>query len=504
MEIKNYYSELKVNKNYLIALFFFSVFFVLVYSTSTSFLYSYPETCDSFIFQVMGKFWLQGALPYRDLFENKGPFLYAMNALGYWFTDNRFGLLFVQVPFFFILSIVTFRFLQLGFPRKQSFWLSIILLLGLSFGYTGGNNGCEFGMPLLVLSPYLFYKWFQQPAETANVHPYRYSFIYGLTIGICILTRASNALIILMILAYVLIHELNKKRIKSFFLQGISAVTGCLVICLPFVLYFWVNDALDDLYHSEIVISLKYLQSTGLMTPLMHLKRAVALFCAYSNVLAFVVLGILQLCIPNQKRLHGLLWLAMSIGCILFFICTNCYPNYAHICFPFAIIALLELKQLYQETNSKKQVKAMVGSLTIFILAINLFNGVYRATQLSVHDSSPQKALYSAYDEVLSELPKERNISFIGYDILPEMYLRWNLRPHYRFFALHTFSRNYNKELYTDTQDEFMQGDVQWVLVNYKMALPRLMQKFLVKRYEIVKHVGTTEGELVLYKRVGK
>ena len=37
---KNYYSELKVNKYYLIALFFFSVFFVLVYSIYTSFLYS--------------------------------------------------------------------------------------------------------------------------------------------------------------------------------------------------------------------------------------------------------------------------------------------------------------------------------------------------------------------------------------------------------------------------------------------------------------------------------
>lgn len=84
------------------------------------------------------------------------------------------------------------------------------------------------------------------------------------------------------------------------------------------------------------------------------------------------------------------------------------------------------------------------------------------------------------------------------------MYLRWNLRPHYRFFALHTFSRNYNKELYTDTQDEFMQGDVQWVLVNYKIGLPRPLKEFFAKRYENVKQVGTTDGELVLYKRVEK
>ena len=503
MGTKNYSSQLSENKTYLLVLFLFSVLFVVVYSTSTSFLYSYPDTGDSFVFQTIGKFWVEGAVPYRDLFDNKGPFLYAMNALGYWLTDSRVGLLFIQVPIFFLLSVISFRFLQLGFPKKQSFWLSVILLLGLSFGYNGGNNACEYAMPLLVLSPYLFYQWFQQPTESVKVHPYRYSFLYGLTIGLCILTRASNALVVLMILTYVLVHELTKKRLMSFLMNLITAVTGCLVICLPFVLYFCANGALGDLYDSVILSNLAFLHSTGLLAPLMDLKRAVALFCAYVNVLAFVALGILQLGTPNPKRMHGLLWLVMGVGCILFFICTNCYPNYAHICFPFAIIALLELKQLSQESGLKKQVKALAGSLTIFILAMNLFNGVYTATKLAVHDSTPQKALYGAYDEILSELPKESNVSFIGYDILPEMYLRWNLRPHYRFFALQTYSRSYNRKLFEDTKQVFLNGDAQWILVNYKMALPTLYQVILGVRYEMVKQVSTDDGELVLYRRGG-
>ena len=84
------------------------------------------------------------------------------------------------------------------------------------------------------------------------------------------------------------------------------------------------------------------------------------------------------------------------------------------------------------------------------------------------------------------------------------MYLRWNLRPHYRFFALHTFSRNYNIELYEDTQDEFLQGDAQWILVNYKIGLPKLIRDFLAEKYERVKIVNTADGELVLYRRGGK
>lgn len=120
--------QLRENRAYLMALFLFSALFVLVYSTSTSFLYSYPDSCGSFIFQTIGKFWVQGAIPYRNLFDNKGPFLYAMNALGYWLTDSKVGLLFVQIPIFFLLSVITFRFLKLGYSRKQFFWITLILL----------------------------------------------------------------------------------------------------------------------------------------------------------------------------------------------------------------------------------------------------------------------------------------------------------------------------------------------------------------------------------------
>ena len=492
--------KLGENMAYQIALFLFSALFVLVYSTSSSFLYPYPETGDSFVFQTIGKFWVEGVIPYRDLFDNKGPFLYAMNALGYWLTDSRTGLLIVQIPIFYLLSVITFRFLRLGFNSKTSFGITLILLLGLSLGYNGGNNACEYGMPFLVLSSYLFYKWLQQPFESTKKHPIRYSFVYGFTIGICLLTRASNSLIIFVLLAYVLFHELTRKQFRSLILNLLTAAAGTLAICLPFVLYFYANDALDDLYYSVITSNFHYLRTTGLMIPAMHLKRAAVLLCAYVNLLTFLGLAVFQVFAYYRKQV--ILWLIISAVCIVFFLRTNCYPNYAHICFPLAIIALLELKRLYKEVSHKQYLKPLACSVAFVILAVNGFNGIYSAVKNALHDSTPQKNLYIAYDSILKDLPKDGYSSFIGYDILPEMYLRWNIRPCYRFFALQSFSRSYNPAVYKQTNQEFMNGDAQWVLVNEKPGLPGEIRKVLEEKYEEVKRVKIKGGELVLYRNV--
>ena len=520
--------KLRENMAYQIALFLFSALFVFVYSTSTSFLYPYPETGDSFVFQTIGKFWVDGAIPYHDLFDNKGPFLYAMNALGYWLTDSRTGLLIVQIPIFYLLSVITFRFMRLGFNSKTSFGITLILLLGLSLGYNGGNNACEYGMPLLVLSSCLFYKWLQQPIEPTKKHPIRYSFVYGFTIGICLLTRASNSLIIFILLAYILFHELTHKQFRSLFQNLLTAAAGTLAICLPFVLYFYAHGALDDLYSSMISSNFHYLRSTGLMVSPMYLKRLVALLCSYVNLLALLGLAVLQIfayfkkerveavqqnqsgnSLPeqgkatSQQRMNALLWLTISAVCILFFLRTNCYPNYAHICFPLAIIALLELKRLYIEVSHKQYLKTLTYSLTFIILTINGFNGIYTAVKNALYDSTPQKTLYSAYDSILKDLPKEGYSSFIGYDILPEMYLRWNIRPCYRFFALQSFSRSYNPAVYKQTNQEFMNGDAQWVLLNEKVGLPEEIRKVLAEKYVEVKRVKIKGGELVMFRRVG-
>ena len=69
--------------------------FLLRFSYSTSFLW--PGYCgyDSAIFQTIGKYWAEGSVPYRDLFDHKGPLIFFIDMVGYW-IHGRAGILVPQ------------------------------------------------------------------------------------------------------------------------------------------------------------------------------------------------------------------------------------------------------------------------------------------------------------------------------------------------------------------------------------------------------------------------
>ena len=73
----------KNNKEYISILILCIVgcVFVLLFSYSTSPIYRDFYIEDSAIFLTFGKFWSQGLVPYRDMFDHKGPIIYLVNML---------------------------------------------------------------------------------------------------------------------------------------------------------------------------------------------------------------------------------------------------------------------------------------------------------------------------------------------------------------------------------------------------------------------------------------
>ena len=69
---------------YDVLLFLVAIFFVTIFSYTTSPLYTtLGDTPDSPIFQIIGKYWVQGYVPYQDLWDLKGPYIFLVNAVGY-------------------------------------------------------------------------------------------------------------------------------------------------------------------------------------------------------------------------------------------------------------------------------------------------------------------------------------------------------------------------------------------------------------------------------------
>ena len=73
---------------------------------------------DDLIFQIIGKYWAKGFLPYVDIWDHKGPLLFLLNAIGYFLTGGKEGVFLVQI-LFLTVSIPFVTFFQLALFGKK-------------------------------------------------------------------------------------------------------------------------------------------------------------------------------------------------------------------------------------------------------------------------------------------------------------------------------------------------------------------------------------------------
>ena len=74
-----------------------AIFYILIFSTTTSPFWGEPFAGDSAMFQTIGKYWAKGHLPYVSLWDSKGPIIFFINAIGYFLTDSNLGVFFYRL-----------------------------------------------------------------------------------------------------------------------------------------------------------------------------------------------------------------------------------------------------------------------------------------------------------------------------------------------------------------------------------------------------------------------
>ena len=107
--------------------------------SSTSPLFSIMSD-DSSIFLVVGKYWREGWLPYRDLWDSKGPFLFLVNAIGYSITSSPLGVALLQVVFMSATLFFTYKLLRCEFGAGRSALAAFGVFCTLAYVYGSGDT----------------------------------------------------------------------------------------------------------------------------------------------------------------------------------------------------------------------------------------------------------------------------------------------------------------------------------------------------------------------------
>ena len=212
------------------AIFFASVLFVGLLSTSTSPHYiSHGD--DSAIFQAVGMGWAEGLLPYVDLFENKGPLIFFVDALGYMIRPRE-GIALLQVPAMFVAMLFAWRTLGLFLSEKVKFAAAIFMLIFYAVYLFEGNRTEEWSMPFLMAATYCFLRGLT--AEKFSCKPF-VGFVYGVGFGACTLLRMTNAAPICCYALLSAVFLLRAGEVKVLLKNVLSFFVGSAIIVLPFV-----------------------------------------------------------------------------------------------------------------------------------------------------------------------------------------------------------------------------------------------------------------------------
>ncbi len=220
-----------------LSLFIGTAYLILNSNTSPSVLgYS-----DSSVFLTMGFSWTENIIPYRDIFDHKGPVLYILNALGFIICDEFYGVLLIETIF---LSVSIIIFYLLCDTNKYSFFIAYLFIafyFKIVFEY--GNVTEEYAITLNLITIFIFTKQYSTRFYS-----------YGLLGGLLFLLRPNLAAPALAVCLIDLIHSRNHKIVINI----AKSATGLLVTLLPILLYFYWQNGLRDFIESFLLFNFKY------------------------------------------------------------------------------------------------------------------------------------------------------------------------------------------------------------------------------------------------------
>ena len=137
-------------------------FAILAVCSKNSFLYPMNDWVDVNCFFTVGRGITHGLVPYRDLYDQKGPLLYYIYALAALISEHSFlGVFVIETLLFALFLHIGGRMAELLSEKPSAFWLTVSGLglgLPLSPAFSHGGSAEEFFLPAFAGALYIVLK----------------------------------------------------------------------------------------------------------------------------------------------------------------------------------------------------------------------------------------------------------------------------------------------------------------------------------------------------------
>ena len=260
---------------------------ILLAVSRCSCLYPFNNWDDANSYLSMGKAWIRGsAVPYRDLFDQKGPYLYFLYGLASLISATDFrGVYLGEVLLLTVDLWGMYRILRLYIREKTALCLLPLpaALICSSVGFYWGGSAEELCLPFLITGLYITLKHFHRPiSETAAVgendnrkrtgqsrslqeagaFSFREIFIVGLLCGVVtdikytVIGFYFGFMVIVMLQGFAFRLRIQQRSFgqacAAFLKECGCFLVGMALPSVPWLIYFGLEGALDDWFNVYI------------------------------------------------------------------------------------------------------------------------------------------------------------------------------------------------------------------------------------------------------------
>lgn len=472
-----------------------AVLYLLLFSPYTTLLNNYFGY-DTALWHVIGRGITLGYVPYRDLFEHKGPLLFFIYAFSWLFENQRLAMFALQSVCFCITLVFLYKLCRLFVEQKKA--LAAILFFLLVFCGTIGEGAMseEWSLPFIVITLYFSLKYLFEEQEERE-HPVGYGFLYGLCFGVVAMIRLNNAAPIAGVILGFLIIMVRQKKFVCILKNAAAFLAGMIIPMIPIVLWYWKEDALDYLWWGAFLFNFHYAVNAGEVQPLWELIRPWLMTLPYFVLLPFMVGEIKK---QKEKRDGYLLFAVTITATMVILMFGSSFLHYYTILLPMLTIGFCILAERWIKAVKKQRI-VITAALVALALPF-LWQAARNAGKTILFNTRGwYDNLEGEIRDFMSQIPEEERDSVWGNGTaFSKVFCISGITPCFPYFDNGTVHYMMEPKMNDRTVEMFETNPPKWiVVVSIKEAHIEAMEKYIPEKYELY-DVSNGEKHLELYR----
>ena len=428
---------------------------ITVVSTCSPF-FPFNPWDDANCFFTLGRGIIHGKVPYRDLYEQKGPLLYFIYALAALISEKSFtGAWIIECVLASVFAVFSWKTAKL-FTEPPKFAIALVpVMLGMTYTarvFNFGGNAEELCFPLLTVSLYFGLKAI---VKGDGLPENREAFICGLFASALFWIKYTFMGFMVGLCLYILLMSLIQKKFAKLWSLVWRFIAGFAALSVPILIYFLANGALGSLweayFYNNIFLYHSRIPLGGIAGAPVIKHIYIPLYCvivisrSYPEFGIMLILSIVSLFFVG-KKVYRKVWflffitLAMTLGFV--FTKTSFIYYYIYIvayCFGLVLIPFIKglnfiSKKLGQSASLAKGVVVcflMICFAMILLLGKNSYLFMQKRDQMAQF----------RYAEIINQTPDAK---ILTYDVMDSgFYTAAGLLPSNRFFCFLNIESNY-------------------------------------------------------------